>query len=257
MSGRYYGRASVMRFQKRQAKLRWFAYFGQMTNVRGWSQVPDDEHFFVCGDYLTDDTASDLVTAKYTGAVAKMKNDGEVRWYVSIAGTNPSGSPDQDRCMGVAYNPATFNLAVMVQGKMSQIRSNSKGNFYDQILFLLDQQGDVDHAMTVTQGSLSYDMYSASHGIFNKPGTYQDEHYYYAGWSYGFETKYQKLDPVSYPSVKDSANLDYDTYVYYADFNMADDNNCLYQEEVSSGDAKRRITRTGQSGIDNSASSFE
>ena len=28
LSGRYYGRASVMRFQKRQAKLRWFAYFG-------------------------------------------------------------------------------------------------------------------------------------------------------------------------------------------------------------------------------------
>jgi hypothetical protein len=246
-----------MRFQKRQAKLRWFAYFGQMTNIRGWSQVPDDEHFFVCGDYLTDDTASDLVTARYTGAVARMKNDGEVRWYVSITGTNPSGSPDQDRCMGVAYNPETFNVAVMVQGKMSQIRANSKGNFYDQILFLLDQQGDVDHAMTVTQGSLSYDMYSASQGIFNKRGTYQDEHYYYAGWSYGFETKYQKLDPVSYPEVKDSANLDYDTYVYYADFNLADDNNCLYQEEVSSSDARRRLDKTSQSAIDNSASSFE
>jgi hypothetical protein len=37
MSGRYFGRAAVMRFQKRQARLRWFAYFGQMTNIRGWA----------------------------------------------------------------------------------------------------------------------------------------------------------------------------------------------------------------------------
>jgi len=91
MSGRYYGRASVMRFQKRQARLRWFAEFGQMTNIRGWSQVPDDDHFFVCGDYLTDDTTDDLVTAEYTGAVAKMKNDGDVKWYISISGSNPTG----------------------------------------------------------------------------------------------------------------------------------------------------------------------
>jgi len=160
--------------------------------------------------------------------------------------------------MGVAYNPETFNVAVMVQGKMSQIRANSKGDFYDQILFLLDQQGDVDTALTVTQGSLAYDMYSAPHGIFNKRGTYQDEHYYYAGWSYGFQTKYQKLDPTSYPEVKDSAVFwDYDTYVYYADFNEADSNNCLYQEEVSSSDARRRLDKTSQSAIDNTASSFE
>ena len=37
MSGRYFGRASVMKFQKRNANLRWFAYFGQMTNIRAFS----------------------------------------------------------------------------------------------------------------------------------------------------------------------------------------------------------------------------
>ena len=80
-----------MRFQKRQAKLRWFAYFGQMTNIRGWSQVPDDEHFYVCGDYMVDPNAPDTVAAEFKGAVARMRNDGEVRWYISIAGTNPGG----------------------------------------------------------------------------------------------------------------------------------------------------------------------
>jgi hypothetical protein len=105
LTGRYYGRGSVMRFQKRQAKLRWYAQFGQMTSVRAFAQVPDDEHFYVCGDYLHDDTATDLVTAQYSAALARMKNDGDIKWYASITGTNPSGSADQDRCMGIAYNP--------------------------------------------------------------------------------------------------------------------------------------------------------
>ena len=83
-----------MRFQKRQAKLRWFAYFGQMTNIRSYSQVPDDEHLYVCGDYLQDDSLTDLVTAPYSAAVARMSNDGRVKWYLSITGTNPSGNND-------------------------------------------------------------------------------------------------------------------------------------------------------------------
>lgn len=211
---------------------------------------------YVCGDYLTADSASDLVTSEYTAAVARMKNDGLVKWYISLTGTNPSGSPNQDRCMGVAYNPETFNVAVMVQGKMSQVRQSGKGNFYDQLLFLLDQSGDVDTAVVISQGTLGYDMYSASHGIVNKRGTYQDEHYYYSGWSYGFETKYQKLDPTSFPTVKDSANLDYDTYVYSVDFNAADEHQCLYQDEISNSDARRRMTKTSASAIDESPSSL-
>jgi hypothetical protein len=119
LTGRYYGRGSVMRFQKRQAKLRWYAQFGQMTSIRAYAQVPNDEHFLVCGDYLVVDEATDLATAQYTAALARMKNDGDIKWYASITGTNPSGAEDQDRCMGLAYNPKTFNVAVVLQGKMS------------------------------------------------------------------------------------------------------------------------------------------
>jgi hypothetical protein len=247
-----------MRFQKRQAKLRWYAYFGQMTNIRGYAQVPDDEHLYVCGDYLHDDTASDLVTAAYSAAVARMKNDGTVKWYLSIAGTNPGGLNDQDRCMGVAYNPETFNIAIVLQAKMSQLRSSTKGDFFDTILFLLDQAGDIEGAVSITVGlTTQYDMFAASNGIINKPGTYQQEDYYFAGWSYGFETKYQSLTPTSHPTVKDADDLDYDSFVYKYNFVDSDTKQCLYEEEINHSDARRRITQTSASAIDNSASSTE
>lgn len=156
--------------------------------------------------------------------------------------------------MGVAYNPETFNVAVVIQGKMSQLRGSNKGDFYDTILFLLDQSGDVDKAVSISQGTLSYDMYAASHGIINIPGTYQTEDYFFSGWSYGFETKYQILDPTTFPDIKDVDDLDYDTYVYKYNFANSDTEQCLYEEEISNSDARRRITKTSASSIDSSAS---
>ena len=85
-----------------------------MTNVRAWSQVPNDSHMYVCGDYLHDDEASDLTDTKYSAAIARMKNDGSIAWYISLSGTNLSSGPDQDKCMGVAHNENTNNVAVMV-----------------------------------------------------------------------------------------------------------------------------------------------
>ena len=99
-----------------------------------------------------------------------MKNDGNINWYVSFTGTNPTDNSDQDRSKGVAYNQATFNVAVLIQGKMGQLRGSAKGDFYDTILILLDQSGEVKSAVTITQGTNGYDMYSASNGIINKPG---------------------------------------------------------------------------------------
>ena len=52
--------------------------------------------------------------------------------------------------MGVAYNEATFNVAIVVQGKMSQLRGSNKGDYYDTILFLLDQSGDVERATVIS-----------------------------------------------------------------------------------------------------------
>ena len=66
------------------------AYFGQMLNVRAWSQIPNDEHFYICGDYHDgNDSNEDLVGVDYTAAIARMKNDGSVRWYISASGNVP------------------------------------------------------------------------------------------------------------------------------------------------------------------------
>ena len=120
MTGRYFGRGAVMKFQKRNAKLKWMAYFGQMLNVRAWSQIPDDDHFYICGDYHDgNDAETDLTTVDYTAAIARMKNDGSVRWYISASGNIPGSTSKQDRCMGVAHNPATGNVGVLLQAKMT------------------------------------------------------------------------------------------------------------------------------------------
>ena len=78
-----------MRFLKKSARLRWWARFDQMTNIRGIAQVANDEHFFGCGDYNSNAEADDFSLATYTAAVFRMQNDGTVKFYFSIAGTNP------------------------------------------------------------------------------------------------------------------------------------------------------------------------
>ena len=166
--------------------------------------------------------------------------------------------------MGVAHNRATGNVAVLLQAKMTQVRqSNKEGvntlddsgrGFYDTILVLLKQSGDVESAVSITQGSTYYNMYSANQGLISIPGTSSDENYFFAGWSFGFETKYQSLTPTSHPSVKDAAELDYDVYVYKYGFNDDYTTRFLYEEEISKSDMRRRMTLTGQSSIDNAPS---
>jgi hypothetical protein len=57
-------------------------------------------------------------------------------------------------------------------------------------------------------------MYSATNGLVYEPGSSGDEIYFFAGWSFGFETKFQSLTPDSQPSIKKADDLDYDAYVY-------------------------------------------
>jgi hypothetical protein len=51
MSGRTYGKASIMRYYKESARLDWYLQFEELTYIRAWAQVPLDRHFFACGDY--------------------------------------------------------------------------------------------------------------------------------------------------------------------------------------------------------------
>jgi hypothetical protein len=98
-----------MKFQKRNARLRWWARFDKMSNIRSIAQVPNDEHFFGCGDFNVNNEGADFTLAVYTGAIFRMQNDGTVKFYLSIGGTNPAasslGAPNQDRCMGLTVNP--------------------------------------------------------------------------------------------------------------------------------------------------------
>lgn len=69
-----------MKFQKRNAALRWWAWFKQLTNIRAYAQVPDDDHFYACGDYNTNEllpnpgSQTDLTTATYTAGLFRITN---------------------------------------------------------------------------------------------------------------------------------------------------------------------------------------
>lgn len=48
---------------------------------------------------------------------------------------------------------------------MTEVRPSYKGDFFDTILLLLDESGDTEKVVIITQGSLKYDMLSAKNGI--------------------------------------------------------------------------------------------
>lgn len=89
MSGRMYGKASIMKFYKESARLDWYLKFEELTWVRAWAQVPNDRHFFACGDYMTPeaDYSVEPEFLGYTAAAMKVRNDGTVIWYTKFTGT--------------------------------------------------------------------------------------------------------------------------------------------------------------------------
>ena len=69
-----------------------------MENINSYADIPNDDHFYICGDNMI---SKDQY---YNAKLAYLKNDGTVKWYLDIGGTNPSGRPSMDRCMGVSFN---------------------------------------------------------------------------------------------------------------------------------------------------------
>jgi len=98
-------------------------------------------------------------------------------------------------------------------GKMTEVRPAYKGDYYDTILVQLDEAGETDKVVVITQGSTSYDMFPAKNGIL-----WQGSNIFFAGKSYGFETAYQVM-------LKDVENLEYDAYIYKYRFGF--ENRCL------------------------------
>jgi len=171
--GRYRGKGSVIRFNKRDGTIRWHAQYDKMSRIHSVSQAADDDDLFICGDYQPNEVLGDTApygsNVNYKAVMARMKDDGDISWIVTSTGKHPlydgTTYEDQDKCMGIAYYKEKSQVAVVIQGKMTEIRPSYKGDFFDTILVLLNEGGETEKVVVITQGSLKYDMYSAKNGI--------------------------------------------------------------------------------------------
>ena len=58
-------------------------FFGFLTNIRAYSQVPDDDHMYVCGDFnMDEEEKKDVDFASYSAGIARMNNDGDIKWFI-------------------------------------------------------------------------------------------------------------------------------------------------------------------------------
>lgn len=93
LSGRFEGKGSVMKFQKRDGKMDWWVKFERITSIRSVIEVPNEDYFYGCGDYqLNEDETGiqDMATqATYQAVIFKMEKDGTVNWIQEIGGSNP------------------------------------------------------------------------------------------------------------------------------------------------------------------------
>lgn len=70
-----------------------------------------------------------------------------------------------------------------------------------------------------------------------------NEDFFFAGWSYGYKTKFQKL-------VKDEEDADFDAYVYKFKFDQdISYTDCLYQRTISVSDANKQLEKKSTSTI--------
>jgi len=192
LTGRFEGSGSVMRFQKRNARLRWFLKFNQMTNIRSYYQVEGEDYLYGCGDYFRNEEAmaSDMSKAQFSAAFFKLDNEGEVRWYIEAAGVNPGAQDlDQDRCMGISFDTTSRKVSILLQAKMKELRYHEPGDFYDTVLAILDESGSIEKGVSISNSYIKFDMYSANQGLMQL-----GDAYYFAGWSKGYKTRMQTLD---------------------------------------------------------------
>ena len=117
--------------------------------------------------------------------MARMKDDGDVSWIITATGKHPLYYPgtmeDQDKCMGISYDKEKEQVAVVIQGKMTEVRGSNKGDWYDTILVLMDADGDTNKVVAISQGDLQYDMFGARNGVF-----FVGDDIFFAGHSLGF-----------------------------------------------------------------------
>jgi hypothetical protein len=127
LTGRMYGRASIMRFYKNSARLDWYLKFEELTYIRAWAQVPLDRHVYACGEWETTDAEADIDEAETKAAVMRLRNDGTVLWYSTFSGTNPetgNSKANMDRCFGLSYDHNNNEVSILLQSKATELRSS-------------------------------------------------------------------------------------------------------------------------------------
>lgn len=205
-----------------------------MSQIRAWTQVPLDRHFYACGDWEENYQADNLNTAKHSAAVFRMRNDGNMIWYSTFSGTNAVSTKEKmDRCFGISYNYKNSELTVLIQGKATEMRSSTykKGDFYDTFLILLDMNGRIKRGTTISFADTQYDTYIANNGLLEANG-----YYFWAGWAYGFSTRApQRL-------VKSTTAPDFDVFTFKYKFDM-DQYTCLWEYERESSDIEPIMNR--------------
>lgn len=148
-----------MKFQKRNAKLRWWLSFPKMTRINSVANIEGTDSFLACGHYWvnedTSQTSTDTKTYQTSAVIMKVKNDGSVLNYMSISGTNPVASAvSQDECWGVSpKKDGSFSAIFTI--KMTEIRDSTKGDFRDVLLILFNSSGAVIRSIVFTQGSIA------------------------------------------------------------------------------------------------------
>jgi hypothetical protein len=116
-----------------------------------------------------------------------MDNDGSVKWMMSISGSNPvSTANNQDRCFGLAVdNVNTGTITALLQIKMKEVRSSTynPGDYYDTVLMRFDSSGTILQAVQISNGNIAYSMFSSAQGLVKV-----NNYHFFAGWAYGYQT---------------------------------------------------------------------
>jgi len=116
-------------------------------------------------------------------------------------------------------------LTALMQIKMTALRENqfNKGDFYDTAIILMDMNGRPKKSVTITWADASYDTYLTNNALLRA-----QDHYFWAGWSYGYSTRLQ-----TNITAEDATNQHYDVYTFRYDWDM-DYYTCLWSKEYNS-----------------------
>lgn len=134
----------------------------------------ESNDLYICGEHqIIDSFTNDDIQAhsdssvEFRAVLSKMSlSTGNVNWLIEGTGTHPLydgvNFKNQDLCKGITYDKSTSEISVLIQGKMGEIRTDDKGNFFDAIILRLSSSGEIRKMLSITQGGYEIDFHMAS-----------------------------------------------------------------------------------------------